>query len=85
MSFTLSCPICGRRNVSEFRFGGEDKGPRPAEEALAATAAWLDYVHLHANPAGPQKEWWYHRDGCGSWFSIWRDTTTNLEIPGGRG
>jgi sarcosine oxidase subunit delta len=30
--------------------------------------------------AGVQKEWWVHRDGCGSWFTTFRDTTTNLEV-----
>jgi len=29
--------------------------------------------------AGVQQEWWFHKDGCGSWFPIYRDTTTNLE------
>jgi sarcosine oxidase delta subunit len=30
--------------------------------------------------AGPQQEWWFHKDGCGTWFAIWRDLTTDLEI-----
>jgi sarcosine oxidase subunit delta len=30
---------------------------------------------------GVQKEWWVHRDGCGVWFTIYRDTTANLEVP----
>jgi sarcosine oxidase subunit delta len=30
--------------------------------------------------AGVQKEWWFHRDGCGSWFTTYRNTVTNLEI-----
>jgi sarcosine oxidase subunit delta len=29
---------------------------------------------------GIQKEWWSHRDGCGSWFTTYRDTTKNLEV-----
>jgi sarcosine oxidase subunit delta len=34
--------------------------------------------------AGVQKEWWFHKDGCGSWFTIYRDTTTNLEKEAGK-
>ena len=79
MSLTLTCPICGLRNAYEFRFGGEDRGARPLEEALSNSSAWYEYVHVRTNVAGPQKEWWYHRDGCGTWFTTWRDTTTNLE------
>jgi len=30
--------------------------------------------------AGVTKEWWFHRDGCSAWFTIWRDTTTNLQV-----
>jgi sarcosine oxidase subunit delta len=34
MALTITCPICGKRNGYEFRFGGEEKGPRPAEKDL---------------------------------------------------
>ena len=34
MALTLTCPVCGKRNGYEFRYGGEDKGPRPAEAGL---------------------------------------------------
>jgi sarcosine oxidase subunit delta len=79
MSYTITCPICGRRDLYEFRFGGEARGPRPAEEGLDA-AAFSDWFHRHDNRTGPQQEWWYHRDGCGSWFMAWRDTLTNREV-----
>jgi len=79
MSFTITCPICGKRNGYEFRFGGEDGGPRPDEEGLTSRD-WCEYVHMHNNIGGPQKEWWYHRHGCGLWFTIWRDKRTNLEV-----
>jgi len=67
MALTITCPVCGKRNGYEFRFGGEEKGPRPDEKDLSPQA-------------GVQQEWWCHKDGCGSWFTIHRDTTTNLEI-----
>jgi heterotetrameric sarcosine oxidase delta subunit len=79
MSLTITCPICGKRNGYEFRFGGEEKGPRPDEAGLTP-AAWSDYVHMNKSVAGIQQEWWFHRDGCGSWFTIYRNTTTNLEV-----
>jgi len=79
MSSTITCPICGKRNGYEFRFGGEERGPRPDEKGLS-TDKWCDYVHMRSNVGGAQKEWWHHRDGCGAWFTICRDTLTNLEV-----
>ncbi len=79
MSFTITCPVCGKRDLYEFKFGGEERGPRPEEKGLTPEA-YCDYVHMRTNVGGPQKEWWYHRDGCGSWFTVWRDTLTNREI-----
>jgi len=78
VSLTITCPICGKRNGYEFRYGGEDKGPRPEEEKLRPQT-WCDYVHMNTCAAGIQKEWWCHRDGCGLWFSIYRDTAENRE------
>lgn len=79
MSFLITCPTCGARNAYEFRFGGEDKGPRPDESGLSAEQ-WVEYVHMNRCVAGVNKEWWFHRDGCSAWFTIWRDTTTNLQV-----
>lgn len=80
MTLTITCPVCGRRDGYEFRFGGEDKGPPPAADGLGPEA-WCDYVHFNDAAIGLQREWWFHRDGCGIWFTIWRDTATNLEVP----
>ena len=79
MSFTITCPICGKRDLYEFRFGGEVRGPRPEEEGLTPEA-YSQFVHMRTNSGGPQKEWWYHRDGCSTWFTVWRDTLTNREV-----
>ena len=81
MSLTITCPICGKRNGYEFRFGGEERGSRPDEEGLTHEQ-WCNYVHMRNNIGGIQREWWYHRDGCGSWFTILRNTLTNLEVKG---
>jgi sarcosine oxidase subunit delta len=79
MSLTITCPICGKRSGYEFRFGGEERGPRP-EPSNLTPQQWCDYVHNRSNVAGVQKEWWYHRDGCGVWFTVSRNTLTNLEV-----
>jgi sarcosine oxidase subunit delta len=79
VSFTITCPICGRRDLYEFRFGGEVRGPRPSEEGLTPRD-FCEWSHMRDNRPGAQEEWWYHRDGCGTWFTIWRDTTTNREV-----
>ena len=79
MAPDLTCPVCGKRNGYEFRFGGEDKGPRPDEVGLTPSQ-WCDYVHMASCAAGVQKEWWCHGEGCGIWFTVYRDTRTNLQV-----
>ena len=81
MTLMITCPICGKRDGYEFRYGGEDKGPRPDQNELGPDE-WLDHVHLNECKAGIQKEWWFHRAGCGLWFTIERDTTTNRQTNG---
>lgn len=78
MSLIITCPICGKRDGYEFRFGGEERGPRPVRDDLAGRE-WCEVVHKRSNIGGVQEEWWYHRDGCGVWFTIRRDTLTNTE------
>ena len=74
MAFNLTCPNCGERGVHEFRFGGEIT-TRPAPDA--PKDRWTDYLYCHANVAGLQREWWYHRLGCRKWFEAERDTVSN--------
>ncbi|MGJ3248717.1 MAG: sarcosine oxidase subunit delta [Elainellaceae cyanobacterium] len=74
MSFQLTCPNCGKRSVSEFMYRGELRD-RPS--STAEFSQWSDYVYLRDNRKGTQREWWYHRSGCQSWFVVERDTTTN--------
>ena len=69
----VTCPNCGDRNATEFHFGGEYH-PRP----LAAEAEqWTSYLYMKKNTADRQTEWWFHRSGCGLWFLVERDTSTN--------
>ena len=74
MSFLLTCPYCGTREVTDFAFGGEvNRRPRerPSLRELGA------YNYVRRNVAGVQREWWYHRSGCRAWFVADRDTRTN--------
>lgn len=74
MSFVLTCPHCGVREVADFAFGGE-LSSRPRE---APTLRELcEYNYFRRNVAGVQREWWYHRSGCRTWFHAERDTRTN--------
>ncbi len=74
MSFLLNCPICGTREVTDFGFGGEivvRPESRPGERELNR------YNYFRANTAGVQREWWWHRAGCRTWFQAERNTLTN--------
>jgi sarcosine oxidase subunit delta len=82
MSFLLSCPNCGPRDVNEFAYSGEvTKRPKSAPTERELTS----YLYFRDNVAGVQREWWYHRLGCEVWFQAERDTRTNevlkTEIP----
>ena len=79
MAFTITCPICGSRDLYEFRFGNEDRGPAPDHQGLTREV-YSESIHMRVNTAGPQKEWWCHTGGCGVWFTVWRDTMTNREV-----
>jgi heterotetrameric sarcosine oxidase delta subunit len=74
MSFLLTCPNCGVREVTDFGFGGEIN-PRPKQNP--SFRELNEYNYFRTNAAGVQREWWYHRSGCRVWFVAQRDTTTN--------
>ena len=74
MSFLLTCPNCGEREVTDFSFGGEIV-PRPRQKP--SQRELNTYNYFRRNVAGVQREWWYHRSGCREWFQADRDTTTN--------
>jgi sarcosine oxidase subunit delta len=75
MSFLLTCPNCGVREVADFGFGGEIS-PRPAKRP-ASLRELAASSYFRRNVAGVQREWWVHRSGCGQWFLAERDTRTN--------
>ena len=74
MSFLLGCPNCGQRDVNEFACAGEVT-TRPGAEATLRELT--SYLYFRRNVAGVQREWWYHRLGCRTWFQAERDTRTN--------
>jgi heterotetrameric sarcosine oxidase delta subunit len=74
VSLLVPCPNCGPREYTEFSYGGETNA-RPDPSAPPETLAKYLYVRRNAN--GPQQEWWYHRDGCRSWFLARRNTRSN--------
>ena len=74
MSYLLTCPNCGVREVTDFGYGGEIASrpkERPSFRELNA------YNYFRRNVAGVQREWWFHRSGCRAWFVAERDTRTN--------
>jgi heterotetrameric sarcosine oxidase delta subunit len=83
MSFLLTCPHCGIREVTDFAFGGEVSA-RPRE--TPSFRELCEYNYFRRNVAGVQREWWYHRSGCRTWFQAERDTRTNdvlrIGLPG---
>jgi sarcosine oxidase subunit delta len=77
MSFLLACPLCGPRDVYEFRFGGEiQKRPAPG----SAPETWATYLYARTNIDGIERAWWFHRTGCRRWFQAERDTHDNRVV-----
>ena len=74
MSYVLTCPNCGPREVTDFGYGGE-LNPRP--KGRPSLRELGEYNYFRKNVAGVQREWWVHRSGCGDWFIAERDTRTN--------
>ncbi len=74
MSFVLTCPHCGPREVTDFAYGGELRDVAPAGARRREVFA---HAYLRRNVAGVQTEWWFHRSGCRAWFLAERDTRDN--------
>jgi heterotetrameric sarcosine oxidase delta subunit len=74
VSFLLTCPNCGVREVTDFGFGGEISARPKAEPSFRELNT---YNYFRRNVAGVQREWWFHRSGCRAWFIAERDTRTN--------
>lgn len=71
----MPCPECGPRNVSEFRYLGEET-ERP-DPGRATPAEWRRYLYEKRNPAGVTSETWFHASGCRAFLRVERNTLTN--------
>ena len=70
----MTCPINGRRAISEFAYGGELR--QMPDAATASDQVWADYVFNRSGVPGVKKEWWCHT-ASGVWFIAERDTMTD--------
>lgn len=71
----IDCPFCGRRDETEFNYGGEAHLTRPALDV--DDARWAEYLFFRNNVKGVHAERWRHARGCGQWFNAVRNTATH--------
>jgi len=72
----IDCPICGKRDETEFTYGGDATKVRPAMDETDP-AQWHEYVFMRDNPRGAHREYWHHGVGCRQWLILERDTLTH--------
>ena len=72
----LTCPWCGDREETEFRYGGQAHVAYPADPYTLSDTEWAQYVFFRDNPKGRFAERWVHSAGCRRWFNAERDTVT---------
>ena len=72
----ITCPFCGERDYTEFRYGGDATKPRPAH-GTADRQIWHDFVFLFDSPKGAHREYWQHVLGCRQWLVLDRNTATD--------
>ena len=77
----IPCPWCGPRDVTEFRYGGESGVSVPADTPELTDEAWGEFLFIRSNPKGPFTERWAHAHGCRRWFTVRRDTSTDMVLP----
>jgi len=76
----ITCPWCGARPESEFRYGGEAHIARPADPGAVDDRAWADFLYMRGNPKGLHHERWRHTHGCGRFFNCVRDTVSDRVV-----
>ena len=72
----ICCPVCGERDYTEFRYGGDATKARPPH-GTGSSKEWHDYVFVFENPKGVHREFWQHVLGCRQWLVLERNTATN--------
>jgi sarcosine oxidase subunit delta len=73
----IPCPYCGERPELEFLYGGQAHVSRPAGDAVLSEQEWADYLYQRDNTRGMHAERWRHFHGCGRFFNLLRDTTSD--------
>ncbi len=75
--FMIECPWCGKRDLSEFSYGGEAHISRPLNSEEMSDEDWAEFVFMRTNPKGLFAERWNHASGCRRWFNMLRNTATD--------
>ena len=76
----IKCPFCGPRDEREFEYCGPYRDRRPGKIDSLAAPEFLNYLIVPENPEGEAREFWWHRQGCGEWLLVIRDTRTHQII-----
>jgi heterotetrameric sarcosine oxidase delta subunit len=71
----ISCPWCGVRDESEFRYRGDARRVRPSGDA--GVAAFCAAVYERDNEKGWHLEWWLHVGGCRRLLTVLRHTVSH--------
>lgn len=79
----IPCPWCGPRDENEFHYGGQADVSYPADPQAVSDEDWAQFLFYRNNPKGVFAERWSHQAGCRRWFTVHRDTVTNVIHPGG--
>ena len=75
--FIIKCPYCGKRDHSEFNYGGEAHITRPKQPTELSDGQWAEFLFMRKNIKGLQYERWNHSFGCRKWFNVARNTATD--------
>jgi sarcosine oxidase subunit delta len=76
----IRCPYCGERPELEFVYGNEAHVARPLDPSALNDEQWASYLFMRNNEKGPHAERWRHTHGCGRFFNVLRDTTSDRII-----
>jgi len=74
----ITCPTCGERPISEYRFGGEL--PHVPDSITDPGERNVDWVWMHDNIDGITAERWFHVAGCRRWLTLRRDPRTDRVV-----
>jgi sarcosine oxidase, subunit delta len=76
----ICCPYCGPRPELEFAYGGEAHIARPLDPMALDDETWGTFLYTRSNAKGVHAERWRHANGCGRFFNVRRDTTSDAIV-----